>query len=167
MVPLPYFFMVVYSHYMRIAGYFILWLCGMALYGCKQSTAGQVAPQHHSSEFSFLYQYAGRRSADVGMFTNHIVNRRLANLLKDKLLPFMDGAKCTDSIQVDAQAYLVAHVRDCDSLWYNKAVFVASDSLDAIWLGVMEGNRPVIYTERTSLPYPAAIDMFIARAERY
>jgi hypothetical protein len=135
------------------------------LSGCRYGSEPEVKNKKAASEFSFLYGYVGRKPADVGMFTNHIVTIRLANLLKGELQGFIAASECAGTISM-RKGYIISDFYSCGSTQTRNAIFVASDSLDAIWLGVIKEGKPLIYAERTSLPYPDGIDSFIANAKK-
>ncbi|MCW5907242.1 MAG: hypothetical protein KIS94_05245 [Chitinophagales bacterium] len=65
-----------------------------AFTGCvnKQTDLGNTATKNETlikGELAFLLNYNGKNPEDVGLLTNHIVERRLANIMKDsfEILP--------------------------------------------------------------------------------
>ena len=77
----------------------LLALCFMAcLAACNRKPADTATTTQTATnakpkgEFAFLLNYNGQMPEDVGLLTNHIVQRRLANVMKDSMLSYVRTA---------------------------------------------------------------------------
>ncbi len=104
-------------------------------------------------EFAFLLQYNGKLPEDVGFLTNHIVERRLANILKDRFQDFMAGTQCGKPIVVDGSTIHSVYV-DCnnDTLEVRRVDIDVAD--DVVWVSIISPERIEGFTDDNTVPVP-------------
>ena len=71
---------------------------------CNQQS---TKPSQAKGELAFLLQYNNRLPSDVGFLTNHIMERRVANLLKEKYEPFIQSIGEELPLRVDSVKQVV------------------------------------------------------------
>ncbi len=104
-------------------------------------------------EFAFLLNYDGKLPADVGFLTNHVVERRLANLLKDHFQHLAEFTACAKPIKVNKQLIIARFVSCTDT---NIVITsIAMDvSHDALWVQIPEADSMRTFTDNSELPVP-------------
>ena len=104
-------------------------------------------------EFAFLLQYDGKLPSDVGFLTNHIVERRIANIMKEDYLRFMEGTKCERPIVVRGN-FVNAIFVDCK----NDSVKTRSVDIDVksdvMWVSIYSEGLTEGFTDDGSVPLP-------------
>lgn len=112
-------------------------------------------------ELGFLTGYAGKLPSDVGFLTNQIIERRLANLLKDELVAFKeDKTVCEMPILVIDSNLVVARYKSCEfdnQILRNICIDVAQD---AIWISQVKGGKASIQADHSKLPMPKELMIF-------
>lgn len=128
----------------------ILIFCALTLVACNQQPK-EIKASAPKGELAFLLQYNNRLPSDVGFLTNHIMERRMANLMKENYEPFMKDLGKENPLIVDS---------------INQAVFArfngsqgpklitVSVADDALWIDYAIGDKAVRYVDRTSLSKP-------------
>lgn len=128
----------------------------LVLSACNRSAPEQSIPSSPTitgGEFAFLLNYNGKLPADVGFLTNHVVERRLANLLKDNFQHLAQYTACAKPIQVNRQLVIARFVSCTDT---NVIITsVAMDvSHDALWVQMPEADSMRTFTDNSELPVP-------------
>ena len=82
-------------------------------------------------ELAFLLQYNNRLPSDVGFLTNHIMERRVANLLKENFQPFMHGLGNEHPLIIDTNRQIIRAPFGNFEICQSVIVDVAND---AIWI---------------------------------
>ena len=108
-------------------------------------------PAAPKGELAFLLQYNGRMPSDVGFTTNHIVERRLANLMKENFQPFRDSLGTEYPLVVDTVNYIVKAHYGGEFIHQEIVIDVAND---AFWVDYMRPDTTLHYTDNTSLKRP-------------
>ncbi len=132
---------------------FCIILLGL-LYGCnlKQQPQGAASPQ---GELAFLLQYNGKMPSDVGLLRNQVVQRRLANMLKDSFQVFINSTKYERPIEVSLQQQLVMAEFFSDSDRSQPSANLTIDvQQDAMWVEYLSGDSIIEFTDHKSLPRP-------------
>lgn len=128
----------------------ILIFCALTLVACNQQPK-EIKASAPKGELAFLLQYNNRLPSDVGFLTNHIVERRMANLMKENYEPFIKIMTEEHPIVVDTIKYVVR-------AYYtglNTSGFITVDvANDAIWVDYAVGDSAHRYADRTSIPKP-------------
>lgn len=90
-------------------------IAGLAYLLVEKNTVWAEKQRVPKGELAFLAQYDGRMPGDVGFLTNHILERRIANLIKDSmdLVVFRKYIAFGDTIHL--QHNIVSAVFNCDS----------------------------------------------------
>jgi hypothetical protein len=118
------------------------------LSSCNQPTK-KSAPL--KGELVFLLQYNNRLPSDVGFLTNHIMERRMANLMKDDYQPFMQNLGNELPLVVDT-------LRNVVFAYYGNKVqpqtITVDVANDAIWIDYTKPDTVLHFADRTSLPQP-------------
>jgi hypothetical protein len=112
-----------------------------------------IAPT--KGELVFLLDYDGRLPSEVGFLTNHIMERRLASLLKDSFEIFMSKTKYDRPLIVSPEDHAIACMFYADSDRTEPSATVVVDvKNDAIWLDYLTGDSVIEYADRPSLKKP-------------
>ncbi len=125
--------------------------CLVALFilsSCNQPTKKS---EPLKGELVFLLQYNNRLPSDVGFLTNHIMERRMANLMKDDYQPFMQNLGNESPLVVDTLRNVVFAYYGNKVIQQNITVDVAND---AIWIDYTKPDTVLHYADRTSLHRP-------------
>lgn len=118
--------------------------------GCQNSTEKKyVAPR---GELAFLLQYHNRLPTDVGFLSNHIMERRMANLMKEHYQPFIYSLGKEFPLVIDTGRQLIYAYYGGKLIHQEIIVDVAND---AIWIDYPTGDTTLYFADRTSLPKPA------------
>ena len=117
----------------------------------NQPNADNKKPAAPKGEMAFLLQYNGRMPSDVGFTTNHIVERRLANLMKENFQPFRDSLGTEYPLVVDTVNYIVKAHYGGEFIHQEIVIDVAND---AFWVDYMRPDTTLHYTDNTSLKRP-------------
>jgi hypothetical protein len=105
----------------------------------------------NSGETAFLLQYNSLLPSDVGFLSNHIMERRLANLLKNDFEKFTGNIHFENPIAVDTTTFVVRAVFPTNSARNKNYAVVTIDVMhDAIWLDYDRKH----FAESPSLPKP-------------
>ncbi|MDB5283222.1 MAG: hypothetical protein JWO06_2297, partial [Bacteroidota bacterium] len=106
-------------------------------------------------EFGFLLDYNGQMPSDVGFLTNHVVERRLANILKDSFQVFIAKAKYDRPIVVSAEDRTLAAMFFSDSDRTEPSATITIDvANDAIWVDYLAEDSVIEFTDHRSLQKP-------------
>lgn len=118
--------------------------------GCQQrKRTGDVGKP--KGELAFLLQYNNRLPSDVGFLTNHIIERRMANLMKEEYEPFIKMMIEERRIIVDSTDYVV--LASFSGLNCSGGVTV-DVSNDAIWIDYALRDTAHHFADRTSVHKP-------------
>lgn len=129
----------------------------LGLFACNNHSATPAAQtdQTPKGELAFLLKYNGQMPGDVGFLTNHVVERRLANMLKDSFEIFMHKAAFDRPIMVDEQSHVVAAMFYADSERLEPSVNVLIDvDKDAIWVDYLSEDSIIEYADHPSISKP-------------
>lgn len=128
----------------------------LVLAACRQPAAkpaGNTLPA--KGEFAFLLNYNGQMPSDVGFLTNHIVERRLANILKNDLSTFLSYTRYDRPVIVDTTGKVVAAMFYSDSDRTELSATVVIDVLnDAMWIEYITDSADIRLSDHPSLPSP-------------
>ena len=117
-------------------------------------TATNAKPK---GEFAFLLNYNGQMPEDVGLLTNHIVQRRLANVMKDSMLSYVRTAAYAKPILVIENDQLLIATFFSDSDRTEPAAGLIIDvKNDALWANYWSGDSLLEYTDHPELPEPGS-----------
>ncbi|MFM2307531.1 MAG: hypothetical protein RLZZ367_2200 [Bacteroidota bacterium] len=119
----------------------------------NQHSPDNKKPAAPKGELAFLLQYNGRMPSDVGFTTNHIVERRLANLMKADFQPFRDSLGTEHPLVVDTVNYIVKAYYGGKLIHQQILIDVAND---AFWVDYMLPDTTLYYTDNTKLNKPTA-----------
>lgn len=126
----------------------------MLVASCKQP-ASKKPIQPPKGELAFLVQYNNRTPSTVGFLTNHIVERRLANLMKEDFEKFLTAAKTETPIQVNDKNNCVRAIFLSDT--FPKTVYseiVIDINRDAFWVECNSDGAPKKWADYPSYPKP-------------
>ena len=106
-------------------------------------------------EFAFLLNYDGQMPEDVGLLTNHIVQRRLANVMKDSMLSYVYTAAYARPIMIvkDQQLLVATFFSDSDRT-EPAAGLIIDVKRDALWANYWSGDTLLEYTDHPELNMP-------------
>jgi|GEM_PF-2649474 len=108
-------------------------------------------------ELAFLLNYGGQMPTDVGLLTNHVVERRLANMMKDSFEVFIKKAAYDRPIAVSEKNSLVAATFFAnEDRTEPSALLIIDVKNDAFWATYYNDGTSVDFADRPSLPYPAS-----------
>jgi hypothetical protein len=128
----------------------ILFCALFLLAGCNSPQQPPVAKP--KGELAFLLEYNHRLPQDVGFLTNHIMERRIANLLKENYEPFIKSCRESSVLVIDTTRYIVfANYYQGKLIQHQIIVDVPND---AIWVDYSLGYEVRHYADRPSLPKP-------------
>ncbi|HRG89915.1 MAG TPA: hypothetical protein PLW44_12905 [Chitinophagales bacterium] len=118
----------------------------------NQPKADNKKPAAPKGELAFLLQYNGRMPSDVGFATNHIVERRLANLMKENFQPFRDSLGTEYPLVVDTVNYIVKAHYGGKLIHQEIVIDVAND---AFWVDYMRPDTTLHFADNSTLMRPA------------
>lgn len=99
-------------------------------------------------ELHFLLDYNHRMPEDVGFLTNHVVERRMANLLKGDFEFFMAHTTYPNLIMADTLNDIVVATFRGDSLSQKLVATVLIDvAKDAFWVDFNRGDSMISYAD--------------------
>ena len=102
-------------------------------------------------ELVFLLQYNNRLPSDVGFLTNHIMERRMANLLKENYEPFMTELKKEQPLVIDS-------IRNIITARFVKGkstdLVIVDVANDALWIDYSTRDTVLHFADRTSIVKP-------------
>ena len=126
------------------------------LYSCNiKPTAPVQAENTPKGELAFLLQYNGQMPSEVGLLRNQVVQRRLANILKDSFQVFLNKTIYDRPISVSKEEQLVFAQFFSDSARSMPSADLTIDvEQDAIWIEYLSGDSIVEYTDHPSLQKP-------------
>jgi hypothetical protein len=134
---------------------YLVTLFFLFLSACGQpNTKPKQAQGPVKGELAFLLQYNGQMPSDVGFLTNHVVERRLANIMKDSFQVFMSNTRYDRPIMVlDSQMVAASFFSDSDRT--NQSAWIIIDvPQDAVWAGYSIGDSSIDFSDHPSLPVP-------------
>ncbi len=122
------------------------------LSACNQQHSASSLPK---GELAFLLQYHNRLPSDVGFMTNHIMERRISNLLKQYYEPFMNETKQENPIEVDSVRSIIT-VRFTKAQKSNRLVELVMVDVanDAVWVDYYMPHTVLHFADRVSLERP-------------
>ena len=119
---------------------------------CRHSPA---KPAPLKGELVFLLQYNNRFPTDVGFLTNHIIERRMANLMKENYEPFINEPKTETPLVVDSVTKVITAVFVSNNADKHLIEKVTVDVVnDALWVDYFKADTVLHYADRTSLKRP-------------
>lgn len=136
----------------------------LCVYSCNQSSntpknneAAVATDAKPKGELAFLLNYNGQMPEDVGLLSNHIVQRRLANMMKDSMLSFVHTAAYAKPIMViDERQLLVATFFSDSDRTVPAAGLIIDVKNDALWANYWSGDSLLEYTDHPELPMPGS-----------
>lgn len=119
----------------------------------QQPKVDNKKPVPPKGELAFLLQYDGRMPSDVGFLSNHIMERRLANLMKENFQPFRKSIDKEYPLIVDTTRYIVFSKFGDNEISQYVIVDVAND---AVWAGYsnLATDSVLEFTDHASLSKP-------------
>ena len=129
------------------------------LYSCNTKPAGTVEPDANpKGELAFLLQYDGKMPSEVGFLRNQVVQRRLANMLKDSFQVFLGKTIYDRPIEVSKQEQVVIaqFFSDSDRSMPSADVMIDVEQ-DAMWVEYLSGDTIIEFTDHASLPKPGLV----------
>ena len=102
-------------------------------------------------ELAFLLQYNNRMPSDVGFLTNHIMERRMANLMKENYEPFMKSLEKEFPLAVDSINQLIV------AQYSSRQMVIVDVANDALWIDYATGDSVLHFADRTSLTKPKVL----------
>lgn len=146
----------------RLISYFVVTLVTLSLIGCKDSIHDKVervqpeediAVENPKGELAFLLDYNGKQPEDVGFLTNHIVERRIANLMKDSFQVMGSKTSFSSPIVASKEKGLVAVKYFYDKGLTDLSAMVIIDAKHEIfWVYYYNGQKLVKFTDNHSAP---------------
>jgi hypothetical protein len=137
-------------------------LLSFFLTGCKDSIrdkAERIQPELDAmgeapkGELSFLLDYNGKQPEEVGFLSNHIVERRMANLMKDSFQVMPTKTKFASPIVASKQKGLVAAKFFYDKELTDLSAMIIIDAKHEIfWVYYYNGDELVKFTDNPSVP---------------
>lgn len=132
-------------------------LCVVLLASCglpeKKEPPENIAPETETikGELAFLLNYHGKQPEDVGFLTNHIVERRLANLMKDSFQVLETKTAFASPIVVSEKEGLIASKYFYDKELTDLSAMVIVDARQEIfWVYYYNGDSLVKFTDNSS-----------------
>lgn len=118
----------------------------LLLFACcnRQQTKLTVA----KGELAFLLHYNNRLPSDVGFLTNHIMERRMANLMKENYEPFMRELGSERPLIIDTVKQVIF------AQYGNNQTITVDVINDALWIDCTFGDTVLHFADRTSLQRP-------------
>jgi hypothetical protein len=125
---------------------------------CNLKSPDSVQSDEAKGELAFLLQYNGKLPNDVGLLRNQVVQRRLANMMKDSFQVFLQATKFDRPIEVSKPEQLLTaqFFSDSDRSLPSAYVWI-SVSQDAIWVEYLSGDSIIEFTDHQSLPKPGLV----------
>jgi len=125
---------------------------------CNTKPSAQIEEDTPKGELAFLLQYDGKLPNDVGLLRNQVVQRRLANMMKDSFQVFMSQTEYDRPIEISKQEQLVTAQFFSDSDRSMPSADITIDVLqDAIWVEYLSGDSIIEYTDHKLLPKPGRL----------
>ncbi len=125
---------------------------------CNNSST--PADEFAKGELKFLLEYGGKLPSDVGFMTNHIVERRLANLLKEQFETFQKSEGLCELPLIVEGNVVTAHYTLCS----DKSVIVRNVSFDAaqdaLWVAEKRGGSASVKADHPKLNMPQELLRF-------
>ena len=123
----------------------------LLLSACNQPQ--KLKPVQPKGELAFLLQYNNQLPGDVGFMTNHIMERRVSNLLKERYEAFMLEQKEEQPLQVDTVLHTITSrfTKPNQQLLELILVDVAND---ALWIDYYAPDTVLHYADRVSIERP-------------
>ena len=123
---------------------------------CNTKQANEVnANGTPKGELAFLLGYDGKLPSDVGLLRNQVVQRRLANMLKDSFQVFIAKTVYDRPIEIVKQdQLLIAQFFSDSDRAMPSADLVIDVELDAMWVEYLSGDTIIEYTDHPSLKKP-------------
>ena len=123
---------------------------------CNTKQANEVnANGTPKGELAFLLGYDGKLPSDVGLLRNQVVQRRLANMLKDSFQVFIAKTVYDRPIEIVKQdQLLIAQFFSDSDRAMPSADLVIDVEQDAMWVEYLSGDTIIEYTDHPSLKKP-------------
>ena len=144
---------------MKLSFYILALSLTILLYSCNTKPSDQTqTPDTPKGELAFLLKYDGQLPSEVGFLRNQVVQRRLANMMKDSFQIFMGYTKYDRPIQVSKQEQLIVaqFFSDSDRAMPSANVMIDVEQ-DAIWVEYLSGDSIIEFTDHHSLPKPGLV----------
>ena len=127
----------------------------LLLYACNTKPKQEVQSDNPKGELAFLLGYDGKLPSDVGLLRNQVVQRRLANMLKDSFGIFMAKTVYDRPIEIVKQdQLLIAQFFSDSDRAMPSADLVIDVEQDAMWVEYLSGDTIIEYTDHPSLRKP-------------
>ncbi len=127
----------------------------LLLYACNTKPRQEVQSDNPKGELAFLLQYEGKLPSDVGLLRNQVVQRRLANMLKDSFQVFMGKTVYDRPIEIVKQGQLlIAQFFSDSDRAMPSADLVIDVEQDAMWVEYLSGDTIIEFTDHPSLKKP-------------
>ncbi len=121
---------------------------------CHQNAVKEKASLP-KGELAFLLQYNNRLPSEVGFLTNHVVERRIANLLKNDFESFVASTKFETPLKVNTENNCVYAAYYEDTLHHMISAEIIIDvTNDAVWLAWQQGSYKLKKADYNGLPKP-------------
>lgn len=118
--------------------------------------AEPVQEEAPKGELAFLLQHGGRLPEDVGFLTNHVVERRLANLMKDSFAVLSTKTAYSTPIAVEPTQGFVSAKYFNDKERQDLASMIIIDAAnDVFWVYYYNDDQMVKFTDNPSTAMPA------------
>ena len=133
-----------------------VFIFAILLYSCSTKPAAQVVQDKTAKgELAFLLGYDGKMPSEVGLLRNQVVQRRLANMLKDSFSVFMSETIYDRPIAVSKEEQLVFAQFFSDSDRSIPSAELTIDvEQDAMWVEYLSNDSIIEYTDHPSLQKP-------------
>lgn len=106
-------------------------------------------------ELSFLLEYNGKSPEDVGFLSNHIVERRLANLMKDSFEVLSTKTLFSSPVVTSKQAGIVTAKYYSDKGRTElSAMLIIDTGQEIFWVYYFNGDEMVKFTDNSSVIAP-------------
>jgi hypothetical protein len=137
----------------KITILFLFLLCG-----CNNRNETHVENKSEApakGEFAFLLDYDGQLPSEVDFLSNHVMERRLANMMKDSFPVFMAKTKYDRPIVVSPEDQSIACMFYADSDRSEpSATLIVDVKNDALWVDYLNGDSVIEFADRPSLKKP-------------
>lgn len=133
-----------------------LFLSVLFICSCSTKPTAPVQQEHiPKGELAFLLNYDGKMPSDVGLLRNQVVQRRLANMLKDSFSVFMSQTVYDRPIAVSKEEQLVfaQFFSDSDRSMPSAELTIDVEQ-DAMWVEYLSNDSIIEYTDHPSLQKP-------------
>lgn len=131
------------------------------LAGCNGNNEKEAANNSGGQgELKFLLEYNGKFPSQVGFMTNHIVERRLANLLKEDFEAFQKAEGLCELPLVVNGDVVTAHFTTCADTKVIVRNISFDAAQDAVWVAEKRGGRASVKADHPKLNMPQELLRF-------